>query len=99
MTCSQDSAAAQGAEYDALVGLLMEAASPEDGEAPGVAAWIARSALMDGHLYKAMGLADRSEVRALMEHHFPAVAAGNDRDMRWKKYLYRRMCGWPGFAG
>ncbi len=86
-------------EYDAIYGLLMEAASPLDAEAPCVAAWVADSALKDGHLYAAMGLTDRSEVRALMERHFPAIAAGNDRDMRWKKYLYKRMCGWPGFEG
>ncbi len=44
-------------------------------------------------------LQDRSELRVLLQTHFPELAAGNTRDMRWKKYLYKRLCGWPGFQG
>ena len=44
-----------------------------------------------------MGVSDRTEVRKIMRASFPALEAANDRDMRWKKFLYRRMCGWAGF--
>jgi nitrogen fixation protein NifQ len=46
-----------------------------------------------------MRLSDRAELRTLLEQHFPELAAGNTKDMRWKKYLYKRLCGWPGFEG
>ena len=87
------------AEYSALVDLLMEHAAAENDFASAVADRIARAAMRPGHLWRAMELGDRSELRALFETHFPALAAGNTKDMRWKKYLYKLMCGWPGFEG
>ena len=33
-----------------------------------------------------------------MRESFPALEAANDKDMRWKKFLYKRMCGWSGFS-
>ena len=78
---------------------MLENAAPNDPAAPAVAERIARASLEPGHLWRAMGLTDRADLRALFETHFPALAAGNDRDMRWKKYLYKRLCGWPGFHG
>lgn len=85
-------------EYEALHALLMNEASPADREAPAIADWIARSSLIDGHLWQAMGLSERAQVRALMERHFPALAAANDRDMRWKRFFYKRLCGWQDFS-
>jgi nitrogen fixation protein NifQ len=87
------------AEYTALVGLLMESAAPDDDLAAPVADRISRASMQPGHLWRAMELNDRGELRALFETHFPALAAGNTKDMRWKKYLYKLMCGWPGFQG
>jgi len=87
------------AEYDGLVKLLLESADPDDERAPAVADAVARGALQDGHLWHNMKLQDRAEVRTLLETHFPELAAGNTKDMRWKKYLYKRLCGWPGFQG
>jgi len=86
-------------EYEGLVGLMLESADPCDAEAPRVADAVARGALEAGHLWRNMRLRDRAEVRALLEAHFPELAAGNTKDMRWKKYLYKRLCGWPGFEG
>ncbi len=86
-------------EYRALVDLLLESAAPGDDEAAAVADRISRASMQPGHLWRAMELDDRSELRALFETHFPALAAGNTKDMRWKKYLYKLMCGWPGFEG
>lgn len=79
--------------------MLMEYADPADAEALAAADVIARGSLLDGHLWRAMQLESRGELRAMMETHFPELAAGNTRDMRWKKYLYKRLCGWPGFHG
>ncbi len=86
------------AEYEGVRDLLMQYASPDDVEALPAAEWVAHSALGDQHLYKDMGFSDRSQVRALLEAHFPAFAAENTKDMRWKKFIYRRLCGWEGFS-
>ena len=94
-----DTDPSRDAEYAALVGLLMESATSSDRRAAGVADRIARASLQPGHLWRAMELGDRTELRTLFETHFPQLAAGNTKDMRWKKYLYKRLCGWPGFEG
>ena len=80
-------------EYEALLGLLSEHAVVGDALAPVVAERIARASLEPGHLWRAMQLDDRSELRGLFETHFPELAAGNIKDMRWKMYLYKRLCG------
>jgi nitrogen fixation protein NifQ len=85
-------------EYGQLVTLLMDSATVHDEKTRSVAEWIARSALEPGHLWRSMGLQSRGEVRLLMHRHFPPLDAANDKDMRWKKFLYKRMCGWSGFS-
>jgi nitrogen fixation protein NifQ len=87
------------AEYEALRCLLLEHADPVDEAAENVASHVARASLEPGHLWRTMGLVNRSELRTLLFTHFPTLAAGNTKDMRWKKYLYKRLCGWPGFDG
>lgn len=87
------------AEYEGILGLLLEHASTADPDACPVADRIARASLEPGHLWRAMRLDDRAQLRQLFETHFPELAAGNTKDMRWKKYLYKRLCGWPGFEG
>jgi len=98
-TPANDVPAIHQTEYDALLSLLMAHALPGDGRAAEVARWMAASALEPGHLWRAMGLSSRAELRTLFETHFPGLAAGNTKDMRWKKYLYKLLCGWPGFSG
>lgn len=99
MDSLQDISPDRRAEYGALVSLLMQNAAPDDDGARDIAERIGRAALEPQHLWRSMGLEDRAELRALFESHFPELAAGNVKDMRWKKYLYKRLCGWPGFEG
>lgn len=77
----------------------MEHAAGDSAESHRIAEWVASSAVQPGHLWRSMGFSDRGELRSLLETHFPTLAAGNTKDMRWKKYFYKRMCGWPGFSG
>lgn len=87
------------AEHAALLALLTEHAAENDDLAADFGDRIAQASMMPGHLWRAMELGDRSELQVLFETHFPTLAAGNTRGMRWKKYLYKLMCGWPGFEG
>lgn len=89
----------QREQYAGLMGLLLDSSADDDTDAPSVADRVARGCLAEGHLWRAMNLSSREELRSLLELHFPALAAENTKDMRWKKYLYKRLCGWPGFHG
>jgi len=94
---SSDVPAERQGEYDALVALLMENASPVDETAEYWAHRISRASLEPTHLFQAMGMASRDELSAVMRECFSPLFLGNTKNMRWKKYLYKRLCGWEGF--
>jgi nitrogen fixation protein NifQ len=87
-------------EFDALVELLLRDVTGgiDAGEAAGVARAVAAGCLGEQHLWRDLGLPDRAALRALLETYFHALAADNTMDMRWKKFIYRRLCRWGGFA-
>lgn len=62
--------------------------------------WLAQivaTACMGGdHLWQDLGLWSRNDLSRLMVDNFPALAAKNDRDMKWKKFLYRQICEHEG---
>lgn len=84
-------------EYDALVQLMMNEAGETRPETEDVARAIAAGSLGERHLWRDLGLTDRATLRALFETYFTPLAARNDRDMRWKKFLYKCLCRWEGF--
>lgn len=98
MTTSPEIPDSRRSEYENLKALLLESV-PEDDRARDAAHRVAAACLRDGHLWRSMRFSDRGELRRFMFEYFPDVAAGNTKDMRWKKYLYKRLCGWPGFEG
>jgi nitrogen fixation protein NifQ len=59
---------------------------------------VARRALEPNHLWEDLGLAARGDLSTLLDRHFPALAAKNTRNMRWKKFLYRALCEAEGFS-
>ena len=48
--------------------------------------------MRDNHLWQDMGLPNRALLSRLMAHNFPALAARNVGDMKWKKFFYRQLC-------
>jgi nitrogen fixation protein NifQ len=48
------------------------------------------------HLWQDLGLANRAELSTLMNTAFPALAALNTGDMKWKKFIYRHYCAREG---
>lgn len=87
-------------EFDALVELLLRDATPgvDPREAARVAHAVAAGCLGEQHLWRDMGLPSRAALRLLLETYFRDLAADNTMDMRWKKFIYRRLCRWGGFA-
>lgn len=63
-----------------------------------LAAIVARRAMEPNHLWQDLGLPSRADLRLLMEKAFPALAARNDANMRWKKFFYRELCEREGFV-
>lgn len=53
---------------------------------------IVASCLGSDHLWQDLGLFSRSELSALLNYNFPAMAAKNDKDMKWKKFIYKQLC-------
>jgi nitrogen fixation protein NifQ len=86
-------------EYDAIVEMLLtqvtEGVSRERAEA--VARAVASGCLGEQHLWRDLQLPTRAALRALLETYFEPFAADNVMDMRWKKYIYRKLCRWGGF--
>lgn len=63
-----------------------------------LAAMVARRALEPNHLWEDLGLRNRTELTRLLERHFRPLAIRNDKNMRWKRFIYRVMCEADGFV-
>ncbi len=83
-------------EREDLIALLLRHASQADEggreAAQDMAAIVAAACIGSDHLWEDLGLWSRADLTRLMHHSFPALAAKNDRDMKWKKFLYKQMC-------
>lgn len=89
----------RGVEYEAITDLLLAHTTPgaDVCDAEMVARAIAAGCLGERHLWRDMGLPNRRALRGLLEAYFEPFAADNVMDMRWKKFVYRRLCRWGGF--
>jgi len=68
------------------------------GNSSWLASILARRAMGEDHLWQDLGLFNRGELNRLLARHFPALHAGNTKNMRWKKFFYRRLCEIEGFS-
>jgi nitrogen fixation protein NifQ len=83
-------------EREDLVGLMLRhthaAADPDGQMAADMAAIVATACMGSDHLWEDLGLWSRADLSCLMRHNFPGLAAKNNRDMKWKKFLYKQLC-------
>ncbi|KUM25691.1 nitrogen fixation protein NifQ [Mesorhizobium loti] len=89
---------ARDTEEELLRDLLLAHALPGDPASARFAKIIARRAMRDDHLWRDLGLFNRTELNRLLATHFPTLAAGNTQSMKWKKYFYRKLCEAEGFS-
>jgi nitrogen fixation protein NifQ len=59
---------------------------------------VARRSMAPTHLWQDLGLFERPELTRLMTEWFPALAAANTNNMKWKKFFYRQLCELEGFS-
>ncbi len=57
---------------------------------------VAAGCLGGDHLWRDLGLESRAELSELMSLFFPALAAKNSADMKWKKFFYKQLCEQEG---
>ncbi|MDS4031007.1 MAG: nitrogen fixation protein NifQ [Candidatus Contendobacter sp.] len=57
---------------------------------------VATGCMANDHLWEDLGLWSRRDLSELMARNFPTLAARNDRDMKWKKFLYKQLCEQEG---
>lgn len=81
-----------------LRNLLLDHRSRGAIEEEWLAAIIARRSLETNHLWQDLGLTGRGDLSRLMQTHFAPLAARNSRDMKWKKFFYRTLCGMEGIT-
>lgn len=79
-------------EREDLVKLLGTYAVGEGPETGWIIGLLVAGCLGDDHLWQDLGLWSRSDLSGLISLNFPELAALNDRDMKWKKFLYKRLC-------
>ncbi|WP_321852067.1 nitrogen fixation protein NifQ [Burkholderia diffusa] len=81
--------AAHAQFVETLHALLMRDAYPAvaHDDADCVAAVIAHACLRPNHLWRDLGLDGRDAVTAMLDRYFPALAARNVAQLRWKKFL------------
>lgn len=79
-------------ERGELVTLMLESRAGVDISETWMAEIVAAGCMGGAHLWHDLGLWSRRDLNQLMHKNFPALAARNDRDMKWKKFLYRQIC-------
>ncbi|NTW29161.1 MAG: nitrogen fixation protein NifQ [Coriobacteriia bacterium] len=96
---SRFATAERQAEFDAIRMMLLAEATPgfDPVVTDAVARAVAAGCLGEQHLWRDLELANRQELRILLETCFEPFAHDNIMDMRWKKFIYRRLCRWGGF--
>ncbi len=57
---------------------------------------IAARAAFPGHLWVAMGFFQRPQLSSAIRRHLPLLAAANDKNMRWKRFLFKQVCDLNG---
>jgi nitrogen fixation protein NifQ len=79
-------------ERDDLVNLLKHYSRASSFENDCLISIVVAGCLGNDHLWQDLGLWSRAQLSAMLRHNFPELAARNDKDMKWKKFLYKQLC-------
>lgn len=83
-------------ERDDLIRFVSKHADPKVDGAVEMATVLASGCAGADHLWQDLGLPSRRELSQLIALNFPTLAQANNRDMKWKKFLYRELCQQEG---
>lgn len=79
-------------EHDELVNLMLRYRAGLDDSEYDIAVIVATACAGRDHLWQDLGLYNRANLSELFRNNFPKLAALNNRDMKWKKFLYKQLC-------
>lgn len=79
-------------EQGELIRLLLMYRAGIDESESWMATVVATGCMASDHLWQDLGLWSRRDLSELMARNFPRLAALNNRDMKWKKFLYKQLC-------
>lgn len=79
-------------ERDDVLALLLESRAGKNTSELWMAEIVTTACMFSDHLWQDLGLRSRDYLRQLMTENFPALAAKNVYDMKWKKFLYKQLC-------
>ena len=79
-----------------LLTLLQLHARDDSDSVRWVGELIATACQGSDHLWEDLGVWNRASLSALLRYNFPTLAAKNDRDMKWKKFLFKQLCETEG---
>lgn len=79
-------------ERDDLVNLLKQYSQAYTFENNCIISIIVAGCLGSDHLWQDLGLWSRGQLSDMLGYNFPGLAAKNDKDMKWKKFLYKQLC-------
>ena len=79
-------------ERDDVLSLLLEHRAGNDPSEQWMAQIVTAACMANDHLWQDLGLWSRDYLSRLMTQNFPALAAKNIHDMKWKKFIYKQLC-------
>lgn len=79
-------------EQAELHSLLMAHRSGISPSEKWIAGIVTAGCLGSDHLWQDLGLWSRADLSKLMLDHFAPLALRNDKNMKWKRFLYKQLC-------
>lgn len=83
-------------ELDELEALFADFAVDDNIERRWIATMLIAGCNGHHHLWEDLGLFCRPDLTAMIAENFPELAIRNDRDMKWKKFIYKQLCDREG---
>lgn len=83
-------------ERQDLITLMSQHRAGRDLSELWMAEVVAAACMGADHLWQDLGLWSRADLNRLLHENFPALAAMNVHDMKWKKFLYKQLCQQAG---
>jgi nitrogen fixation protein NifQ len=90
--CEKNIADPRALERDDVLALLLEHCAYNNMSEQWMAEIVTTACMASDHLWQDLGLWSRDYLSQLMTQNFPALAARNIHDMKWKKFIYKQLC-------
>lgn len=90
--CPQTAEDGRAPEREDVIALLLEHRASRDESEGWMAEIVTAACMANDHLWQDLGLWSRKHLSQLMTQNFPALAAKNVKDMKWKKFIYKQLC-------